>query len=218
MNDGVTNRADYDDQNEWRVICETTLSNLSNMQRRFKTRRYFSDFFLVYYSVFMIINTITIFYFEKGYNGFLGGYFNLILSICLLAFSLISSNAHYPERLQKVEKAIHEVKTIKREFGSSSCCLETQKARYYQAIDGVEIRSDIDFFRTIKQQCVANDAKWNKLESVKKIVDTTYRRKILKYLSEINPHFTWLKILIYILCYVSLILLPIALVLSCIFI
>ena len=216
MDTTTANRADYDDQNEWKVICETTLSNLSNMQRRFKTRRYFSDFFLVYYSVFMIVNTITIFYFEDTYNGYLGGYFNLILSICLLAFSLISSNAHYPERLQKVEKAIHEVKTIKREFGTNGCCLKDQKEIYYKAIDGIEIRSDIDFFRTIKQQCLANNAKWYKPETVCAISDGIYKRKISKYLSEINPYITWLKIIINVLCYMALILLPVTLIIICV--
>ena len=42
------------DKDKWLKVCDTTLSNYINMQKRLTGNKKLSDFILVYYSVFFI--------------------------------------------------------------------------------------------------------------------------------------------------------------------
>ena len=82
--------------------------------------------------------------FFEWYNKQLCEYFGLILSIVLLAYSLINSNANYSQRIDLVTKAINELKTLKRTLTDDN--IEEFKKKYYNITDNIEFRSDIDFF------------------------------------------------------------------------
>ena len=102
------------DEIKWRKICETTLKNYINMEKRLSESKKFADFILVYYSIFLIINSLTAKYFTL-YNSTLCEYFGIILSVIMLAYSLINSNANYAQRITNVTTAINSLKTLKRE-------------------------------------------------------------------------------------------------------
>lgn len=186
---------DYSNPADWSTICNTSLSNYSNMERRLSSQKKKAEFLLVYYSLFLIINSITIIYFKNEYDSNLGEYFGLILSIVLLAVSLIISNAHYAERINRVTQAIHKLKTIKRDILDSNQ-FDFAKKTYYEVVDSTELRSEIDFFRTIKQLCKSEGLRWfnNNLrcndDSMSKI-----QHKISRYLCEINPFLLQVRII-----------------------
>ena len=101
---------------KWEKICSITLSNYVNMEKRLSYKQKFSDFILVYYSIFLIINTLSVKYFPTLFDNAISEYLGVIISIVLLAYSLINSNARYSKRIDDIIKAINKLKTIKREI------------------------------------------------------------------------------------------------------
>ena len=55
---------DYTNKDVWRKICSTTLSNYINMEKRLSDNKRISNLILTYYSVFLIINSLTALFFE----------------------------------------------------------------------------------------------------------------------------------------------------------
>ena len=76
------------DADKLRKIIETTLSNYANMIKRLERKKNIAEIMLIYYSVFLIIGTLTGKYFPQHYNVVWNEYFNIILSIIVLIFSL----------------------------------------------------------------------------------------------------------------------------------
>lgn len=128
---------------KWKLICEKTLNNYVNMKKRLEMNNMFSNFILTYYSISLIIYSITPKYF-KNYNSHLSEYFSLIFSIVLLAFSLVNSNAKYTERIKKLHDSINKLKTLKREQYT-----EEFKSKYDEIVNNNEMRKDQDFYITI---------------------------------------------------------------------
>ena len=62
-------------------ILRMTLTNTVNLNNRIKKRDLFSNSILIYYSIFLIVYSITGKYFADYFNTTLAEYFNLILSI-----------------------------------------------------------------------------------------------------------------------------------------
>ncbi|MFK4784847.1 SLATT domain-containing protein [Fusobacterium sp. MFO224] len=144
-----------------REICEMTLTNYINMKKRLSLREKKSNFILIYYSAYIIIASLTPKYFQN-YNSELNEYFNIVISLILLNFSLINGNAHYGERIMKLEISINKLKTLKRKSNEElkpnevgDCCKnETSKFMeiYNNVVDSSEMRSDRDFYLTVKQK------------------------------------------------------------------
>lgn len=201
-------KEDFEIGETWSRICEITLCNYINMEKRLSYRQKISEIVLIYYSIFLIIYSITPNYFPI-YNSTLAQYFSVVFSIVLLAFSLVNGNAHYVRRISKVTDSINSLKTLKREIPKGD--LKEFREKYNEITDSTELRSDIDFFRTVKKLCKEYGVKW--YCNVDRIVLTNEYDytigKLKSYLIDINPHMTQFKIILMYFMDFFLILLPI---------
>ena len=123
----------YNDKNKMYDIMNTTQSNYSNMLKRLQIRKSFSNFVITYYSITLIVYTLTAEFFPDKFNTELSNYFNIILSIVVLTYSLIITNAKYSERIQAAERILNEVKAKKRELIEGNVA---EKRKEYENIFG----------------------------------------------------------------------------------
>lgn len=171
----------------------TTQSNYSNMLKRLQIRKSFSNFVITYYSITLIVYTLTAEFFPDKFNTELSNYFNIILSIVVLTYSLIITNAKYSERIQAVERILNEVKAKKRELTEGN--VAEKRKEYENIMSKAEYRSEIDFFRTLKQKCKKNDVCWLRYKKgLEKMEDRDEADKLKEYLSENFPLTQQLKI------------------------
>ena len=198
------------DKEKWMKVCNTTLSNYINMEKRLSENRRFSEFILIYYSLFFIINSLTAVYFDF-YNDKLCEYFGLILSVVMLAYSFINSNANYTKRINNITNAINELKTLKRTSIIDEDIDEFVR-KYNAIVDGVEFRSDIDFFRTVKAKCKEQGIRWY-LPFDAGICEE--KKQLKNYLSEISPFCLQMKNLFNLLFKAMVIILPIVVIILC---
>lgn len=197
---------------KWKKICTTTLNNYINMEKRLSSNKKISDFVLIYYSVFLIVNSLTAIFFETCYNRVLSEYFGIILSIIMLAYSLVNSNANYQQRISNVTKAINELKTLKR---NESIEVNDFKEAYDEIVNAIEFRSDVDFFRTVKSMCKGLGICWfSRLSEIQGSNDDTLQIK--NYLSELPRAMLQGRIMITYLFQFLLLLFPVAVVVFCI--
>ena len=94
-------------------IMNTTQSNYSNMLKRLQSKKTFSNFVITYYSIALIVYSLTAEFYSDIFDVKLSSYFNIILSVVVLTYSLIITNAKYSERIQAAEKVLNEVKAKK---------------------------------------------------------------------------------------------------------
>lgn len=171
----------------------TTQSNYSNMLKRLQIRKSFSNFVITYYSITLIVYTLTAEFFPDKFNTELSNYFNIILSIVVLTYSLIITNAKYSERIQAAERVLNEVKAKKRELIEGN--VAEKRKEYENIMSKAEYRSEIDFFRTLKQKCKKNDVCWLRYKKgLEKMEDRDEADKLKEYLSENFPLTQQLKI------------------------
>ena len=176
----------YNDKNKMYDIMNTTQSNYSNMLKRLQIRKSFSNFVITYYSITLIVYTLTAEFFPDKFNTELSNYFNIILSIVVLTYSLIITNAKYSERIQAAERVLNEVKAKKRELTEGN--VAEKRKEYENIMSKAEYRSEIDFFRTLKQ-------KWLRYKKgLEKMEDRDEADKLKEYLSENFPLTQQLKI------------------------
>lgn len=204
---------DYENLIVWRRICKTTLSNYINMEKRLSDSKKMSDFVLVYYSIFLIIHSLTALYFE-WYNSEMCEYFGIVLSVIMLAYSLINSNANYAQRIERITKAINDLKTLKRSLKEEQ--LDLFISKYNEIVDNVEFRNDIDFFNTVKSLCKEKEILWFKTLSAFDAGGDEEKEKIRNYLSEISPILLQMKIIAGWLLKLFLFVLPIVIMVICI--
>ena len=122
------------------------MKNCIHTKKRLINNDLFSKFILNYYSLFLIVLAITISYFKK--DGNLSNYFSIIISIILLIFSIINSNSKYEIRIEKLNDSINKLKSLKRSEKTSSSFWE----KYQQIVDNTEMRTDTDFYYTVKER------------------------------------------------------------------
>lgn len=183
----------YNDKNKMYDIMNTTQSNYSNMLKRLQIRKSFSNFVITYYSITLIVYTLTAEFFPDKFNTELSNYFNIILSIVVLTYSLIITNAKYSERIQAAERVLNEVKAKKRELIEGN--VAEKRKEYENIMSKAEYRSEIDFFRTLKQKCKKNDVCWLRYKKgLEKMEDRDEADKLKEYLSENFPLTQQLKI------------------------
>lgn len=183
----------YNDKNKMYDIMNTTQSNYSNMLKRLQIRKSFSNFVITYYSITLIVYTLTAEFFPDKFNTELSNYFNIILSIVVLTYSLIITNAKYSERIQAAERILNEVKAKKRELIEGN--VAEKRKEYENIMSKAEYRSEIDFFRTLKQKCKKNDVCWLRYKKgLEKMEDRDEADKLKEYLSENFPLTQQLKI------------------------
>lgn len=207
---GCYNMETIYNKEKWLKICNTTLSNYINMEKRLTESKKLSDFILVYYSIFFIINSLTAVYFDC-YNVKLCEYFGIILSVVMLAYSFINSSANYTRRIDIITNAINQLKTLKRNF-NDDMEIDLFKNTYNDIVDNVEFRSDVDFFRTIKARCKEQGVKWYTFFDIN---DSEDRAQLKNYLSEISPYYLQLKIALMWMFKLLVVLLPPTVILLC---
>ena len=203
---------DYENLKVWRRICKTTLSNYINMEKRLSDSKKMSDFVLVYYSIFLIIHSLTALCFE-WYNGKLCEYFGIVLSVIMLAYSLINSNANYAQRIERITKAINDLKTLKRNLKEEQ--LDLFISEYNEIVDNVEFRNDLDFFHTVKSLCKEKEINCFKKVSAFEAGQDKEKEKIRNYLSEISPILLQIKIIANWMLKIFLCILPIVIMVVC---
>lgn len=155
-----------------------------------------SEFVLVFYSISLIVYPLTSEFFPEYFDSGMSNYFGIILSVVTLAYSLINGNAKYAERIEGAENVMNSVKTLKRNLTEEN--LSEQKEKYDKIISQAEYRSDVDFFRTLKQRCKENDVRWYRY---KIDINKSYSKekadiygKLNNYLSENFPFIQQCKI------------------------
>lgn len=210
------------DAHKLKSILDITFNNYSHMKKRLQRRENFSNYILVYYSICVILYSLTGKYFYKYFNIILGEYFGIVFSIILLAYSLINNSANYATRIAKLEKSMNALKSLKRNLDDSK--IYEQKIEYNKIVDNVEVRQDVDFFITVRNLCKEKNISCletpffhssqksninSKIENTKLNSELEELHKIKNYLSEINPWFEYSKILIEFFLYFLLIILPI---------
>lgn len=146
------------DVNKWRKIINTTQSNYANMIKRLSRKQKISNIVLIYYSIFLIINTLTGKYFPNYFNSELAEYCGIILSVVMLAYSLINNSSNYAVRISNIEESLNSLKTIKRRLSDENLneCIK----KYNKVADSTERREDVDFFITVKHLCKEFNINW----------------------------------------------------------
>ena len=210
----MTTPKDYNDRNKVYDIINTTQSNYSNMLKRLQQRKSLSNFIITYYSIALIVYSLTSEFFPDLFDGKISSYFNIILSVVVLTYSLIITNARYSERIQAAEKILNEVKAKKREITDEN--VAEKRSEYEKIMSKAEYRSEIDFFRTLKQKCKKNDVHWMWYKKdLEKMQDKDEAEKLKDYLSENFPITQQSKIILNYLWDAIIIVTPIVLFVLC---
>lgn len=217
IEDGNKNSIIKYDKTKWKKIMDTTQSNYANMVKRLTRKSKFSNFILIYYSIFLIVTTLTIKYFNGYYNPVLSEYFSIILSVVILAYSLINNNANYGIRIYNIENSLNDLKNLKRKLDQGS--LEECVEKYNDITDKTERREDIDFFHTIRSLAkLYNISIFTK--KPKKRSDGEIDREKVKvvtdYLADINVFIEISKMILEYAWYLIVILIPVLVFIICI--
>ncbi len=226
MDNKEQEKNEYEYAKKWKNIINTTQSNYNNMIKRLSRKQKVSNFVLIYYSIFLIINTLTGKYFPNFFDSSLSEYFGIILSVVMLAYSLINSNANYAVRISNIEAAHNKLKTIKRKLDDKNLkkCID----KYNKITDCTERREDVDFFITVKHLCKEFGINWltkkhkylnNKSEEEDLEVPEEYRHQekvVNNYISEINVFVEEGKILFECIWQIILFVIPIIIFILCI--
>ncbi|AUN14045.1 SLATT domain-containing protein [Paraclostridium sordellii] len=212
-----TNSGRKYDKDKWKKIMDTTQSNYANMIKRLSRRSKVSNFTLIYYSIFLIISPLTSKYFPDKFSSSLAEYFGIILSVIVLAYSLVNNNSNYNIRIYNIESSLNELKNLKRKLDTEELdeCIKI----YNELTDKTERRSDVDFFNTVRQLARLHEVniftKTQKKNSNKE--NNEDKIEVVKgYLSEINVPVEVVKGALEYIWYIILFLIPIAVFLICI--
>lgn len=176
---------DYNSKEIIYDIMNTTQCNYSNMLKRLQGKKTFSNFVITYYSICLIVYSLTAEFYPEKFDTKLSSYFNIILSIVVLTYSLIVGNAKYSERLQSTERVLNDIKAKKREITDDNA--KEKREEYDIIMQKAETRSEIDFFRTLKQKCKGKGIRWYCYKNDLKKDDDDESKKLNNYLSENFP-------------------------------
>ena len=204
----------YNDKSKMFDIMDTTQSNYSNMLKRLNMRKSFSNFVITYYSIALIVYSLTAEFFPKIFDVKLSSYFNIILSVVVLTYSLIIANAKYSERIHAAEKVMNEVKAKKRELEDGNV---QEKRREYEIImSKAEYRSEVDFFQTLKQRCKKKGVCWMRYnKDLENMENKEEAEKLRDYLSENFPLTQQMKIFFQYIWEGVIVLVPVVLFMIC---
>lgn len=177
------------------------------MWRRLSINSSISNIILIYYSIFLIVNSLILVFFKDIYNKNISDFSSIVISVVLLVYSLINSKAAYIQRIEKTQEVINKLKSLKRRIKNKD--IMDIKNRYDEIANNAEVRSDLDFFRTIKQLCKKKNISWRKIPT-----DSDYE-KIRDYLSEINPYLLNIKVILIFIIHIIIFILPVIVLILC---
>ena len=135
-----------------------TSGNYAQMHDRLILRDWVSRIAIVYYSLVTIVYAVLSLCFTVSNKGLLD-FVSICVSIITLVASLMISFARYAERAPKVMQALDGIKRIKKELAKYSCADLCDKdyalydsfvEKYHAIVDEVEIRAEVDYYRTCK--------------------------------------------------------------------
>lgn len=214
---------DYDIE-KWKMIMDVTQSNYSNMIKRLNRKATVSNFILTYYSIILIVYTLTNKYYSEYFNDIFSEYCSIILSIVILVYSLINSNANYNVRVIRIERSLNSIKDLKRKLKINSEKFEEHIKNYTEIVNSTERREDVDFFITVKHLCKEIGISWvrkkkynsrhykNRLESNGKEI------QVINYLSEVNCIYEEVKLVAWYLLNIMILILPIFIFIICFYV
>ena len=94
------------DRNKYYRIMDRTQSNYANQLKRLSRAEKRSDFILIYYSLAIIIYSLSVKFYPGLFDSTWTTYSSLILSVIVLIYSIINSKAGYPERISKIQTSM----------------------------------------------------------------------------------------------------------------
>lgn len=166
-----------------------TSGNYGQMHDRLILRDWASRIAIVYYSLVTIIYAVLSLCFTVSNEGLLD-FVSICVSLITLVASLMISFARYSERAPKVMQALDRIKRIKKELAKYSfadlckndyALYDSFVEKYHATVDEVELRSEIDYYRTcktLKNKTEYADA-WNRLSWFQKTL--AYIARALEY-------------------------------------
>ncbi len=127
----------------------------------------------------------------------------------MLIYSLENKNSRYVERIDKQEKTINLLKTLKRD---ESLAIKELSTEYNKIIDKTEMREDVDFHYTLKSLCKEKGVSfWRKTNFDNYSEDKKKEcERVKRYLAEHRKYTIQCKVFIDFLIKVLILLLPIA--------
>ncbi|MBQ6825741.1 MAG: SLATT domain-containing protein [Clostridia bacterium] len=217
----------YDSEKYYRMIKKKQLVFTHQLKRLSKANKR-ASFVLIYYSIMIIVYSLSLKFFPNYFCNNLVDFFNIVLSVIVLIYSIINSNSRYSERVRVVENALSKIKKLKRKLADvneinneedKSKKFDEIKIEYEDLIDSVEYRDDLDFYYAVLNLCKSYNInpkngclEVDKQEALTQQSEESFaliQEEIKIYLAEINPAVQKLNILIHRIWHVILYLAPI---------
>lgn len=139
--------------------------NFANQYKRLSKNDKRASYIIVYYSIVLIIYSLSIHFYPDRFDNTWINYCNIIVSIIVLVYSIINSKADYANRASKISAALNTVKGLKRDVGRLKDQTQEKggeelsaeflkiKEEYDSLANSVEVRDDLDFYYTIRSLC-----------------------------------------------------------------
>lgn len=164
-----------------------TIASYINKGNRLRRKQGRYTFFQVYYSVMLIIYTITQISFKQYFHDALATYLSLILSVVMLVISVLPSASDCSGKISETEETLRALRKAARELDEPEK-LPSVRQDYIQIMRGAERRADIDFFRTWKGKCREEEVYWLKLL----LKPHTYsgdekKKQLIEYIRQVEP-------------------------------
>ena len=168
---------------------EFTSGNYAQMYNRLKLNDSISKFLITYYSTVSIIYGLFPLFFEDKIVYLTGlDFLMMSLSVVVLIASLLISFAQYGERSKQVMTGLDRLKRLKKEllqYSDDNFTKELYKKfidEYHGIVDSIELRSDLDYFRTCKELNSRGKytESWQQISCLNKL--TMYMVPIFKFL------------------------------------
>lgn len=158
-------------RNKYYRIMDRAQSNYAYQLKRLTRDKKRADFILIYYSLALIVYSLSAKFYPLFFDETWISYSSIILSTIVLIYSVVISHAEYSDRIASIQHGLNEVKRLKRELGSlpedlpentSSISEDGNtdshlsifnrlKNEYDQLVSSTEVRDDLDFYYTILQ-------------------------------------------------------------------
>lgn len=134
-----------------------TQSNCSYIQKRLNKWDIYTKIYIVEYSLFSIFFSMLPKYFSLRTDILaLLDFASISVSIVMLVVSLYVSLANYQKRAESALDVLNQLKKMKKDIAAipedrfTKKIYEKKSKRYYDIVQKLEIRDDLDFFRTCK--------------------------------------------------------------------
>ncbi len=224
------------DPTEYYFMASKKQQVLTQQLKRLSKSGKRANFIVVYYSLALIVYSISTQFFPNLVNAHIIEFASIIMSIVILVYSIVSSNAKYLERAKSIENALITVKDLKRRIADLMDIANPEerkgvfnniKNEYKELCKDVEFRDDLDFYYAIKYlACQFKISKKRKTKEYlerdlssyqyseqeeKRIID-----EIKGNLTEVNPKLQKFNIIVRKVLHLILYILPIIIMVFCV--